>query len=185
MKDLIQNVQGQGFKLQTMDLGGGLGIDYSKDEDDEPRVKSYLEMLSKELAGFENLEWILEPGRILSARPGVLVAKVEYVKKTPEVEFLILNTGTHHLLRPALYGALHRIQPLKQDSSRTAKKYDVVGLLCESSDCFAKDYSMPELKEGEWIVIREAGAYGHVMASSYNESPPPPEIVVVNDRIVK
>jgi diaminopimelate decarboxylase len=167
-----------------MDLGGGLGIDYTQDENDEPRVKRYLELLTQELVGFEKYEWILEPGRILSARPGILVAKVEYVKKTPEVEFLILNTGTHHLLRPALYGALHRIQPLKRDPSRVIKKYDVVGLLCESSDCFAKDYEMPEMREGEWVAIRDAGAYGHVMASSYNESPPPPEVVVLKNQVV-
>jgi len=183
MKDLIRSVESQGFEVRTMDLGGGLGIDYTQDEDDEPRVKQYLEMLTNELKGFEKYDWILEPGRILSARPGILVAKVEYVKKTPEVEFLILNTGTHHLLRPALYGALHRIQPLKQDGSRKNKTYDIVGLLCESSDCFAKDYVMPEMREGEWVAIRDAGAYGHVMASNYNESPPPPEIVVLNDKI--
>lgn len=183
MKDLIRSAEAQGFDVHTMDLGGGLGIDYGQDEDDEPRVKQYLELLTNELKGFEKYDWILEPGRILSARPGVLVAKVEYVKKTPAVEFLILNTGTHHLLRPALYGALHRIQPLKQDGARKNKTYDVVGLLCESSDCFAKDYVMPEMREGEWVAIRDAGAYGHVMASSYNESPPPPEIVVLNDKI--
>jgi diaminopimelate decarboxylase len=182
MKDLVRTVWSKGFEIRTLDLGGGLGIDYTKDEDDEPRVKQYLELLNKELVGFEKLDWILEPGRILTARPGILVAKVEYVKKTPDVEFLILNTGTHHLLRPALYGALHRIQPLR-NSTRQQKPYDVVGLLCESSDSFAKDYSMPEMQEGEWVAIRDAGAYGHVMASSYNESPPPPELVVHQNRI--
>lgn len=185
MRSLIQQVEGMGFKLKTMDLGGGLGIDYGKDEDDEPRVKQYLELVAGGLDGLEHLEWMLEPGRILTARPGVLVAKVEYVKKTPDAEFLILNTGTHHLIRPALYGALHRIQPLRLDRSRPQRTYDVVGLLCESSDCFAKDYRMPEMLEGEWLAIRDAGAYGRVMASSYNESPPPPEIVVLNDQVIE
>lgn len=183
MKALVAEVEAAGFPLQSMDLGGGLGIDYTKDEDDEPRVKQYLEMLTAELKDLERLEWSLEPGRILSARPGLLVAKVEYVKKTPDAEFLILNTGTHHLLRPALYGALHRLQPLRLDPSRPRRDYDIVGLLCESSDCFAKDYEMPEMREGEWLAIRDAGAYGRVMASCYNESPLPREIVVIDDQL--
>jgi diaminopimelate decarboxylase len=184
LQGLVKRVGDSGFKLKTLDLGGGLGIDYLKDEQDEPRVKEYLELLTKELKGLEHLEWILEPGRILSARPGVLIAKVEYVKQTPDAEFLILNTGTHHLLRPALYGAFHRIQPLKEIAGRPMKNYDVVGLLCESSDCFAKDLQLPEMQEGEWLAIREAGAYGRVMASNYNESPLPPEIVVLNDQLI-
>lgn len=184
LKGLVQEVNGAGFTLKTLDLGGGLGIDYLKDEDDEVRVKEYLTLLTSELKGLENLEWFLEPGRILSARPGVLVAKVEYVKKTPDAEFLILNTGTHHLLRPALYGAFHRIQPLNQAADRQERNYDVVGLLCESSDCFAKDLKMQEMQEGEWLAIRDAGAYGRVMASNYNESPWPPEIVVLNDKLI-
>ncbi len=181
MKELVLKVQGAGFPLKTLDLGGGLGIDYTKDEDDEPRVRKYLELLTAELKGFEHLDWLAEPGRILTARAGLLIAKVEYVKATPDAEFLILNTGTHHLLRPALYGALHRMQPLKKETSRPEKVYDVVGLLCESSDCFAK---MAEMREGEWIAIRDAGAYGRVMASCYNESPWPREVIVLNDRLI-
>jgi diaminopimelate decarboxylase len=184
LRDLVTAVRAQGFAIKTIDCGGGLGIDYLKDEDDEVRVKSYLELLTHELSSLQDLEWILEPGRILSARPGVLVAKVEYVKPTPDAEFLILNTGTHQLLRPALYGAFHRIQPLQKHSQREVKNYDVVGLLCESSDCFAKDLKLPEMREGEWLAIREAGAYGHVMASCYNESPLPPEVVVLNDKLI-
>ncbi len=184
MTDLVAEVRKEGFTLTTLDLGGGFGIDYTKDEDDEPRVKSYLELLSSELKSLADLEWCLEPGRILTARPGLLVAKVEYVKKTPDAEFLILNTGTHHLLRPALYGAIHRIQPLREVPSRHQRIYDVVGLLCESSDCFAKDLEMQEMREGEWLAIRDAGAYGRVMASCYNESPWPREVVVFNDQIL-
>jgi diaminopimelate decarboxylase len=183
MRDLIGQVVENGFSLKTIDLGGGLGIDYTKDEDDEPRVKRYLETLAAEIKPLANLELMLEPGRILTARAGVLVAKVEYVKQTPDVEFLILNTGTHHLIRPALYGALHRMQPLRPEK-RAEKTYDIVGLLCESSDCFAKDYKMPEMREGEWLAIRDAGAYGRVMASCYNESPWPPEVVVLNDQVL-
>lgn len=181
--DVVFHVREKGFDLESLDLGGGLGIDYTKDEDDEVRVKAYLEVLNRGLEKIKVKTVQLEPGRILVARAGLLIAKVEYLKPTPDADFLILNTGIHHLLRPALYNAFHRIQPLRLDPRRMTHKYDIVGLLCESSDCFAKDYVMQEMREGEWVAIREAGAYGRVMASTYNESPLPREIVFINNRV--
>lgn len=181
MRELYEAASIKGLDFKTLDIGGGLGIDYESDADDFDRIRSYLEIAENAVKDTP-YQLLLEPGRILVGKSGALLARVEYVKPTTDVTFLILNSGIHHLMRPALYQAFHRIVPLRQDPARPEKVYDVVGPLCESSDCFAKDRHMPELRENEWVAILDAGAYGHVMASTYNESPWPREVFVLNQK---
>ena len=174
----VQSLRSQGFPIECLDIGGGLAIDYStQDETAElSRLVAYGQMVERLTLG-QNLEILCEPGRFLVARAGVLLAQVQYIKQTDEKCFLILNSGMNHLLRPALYQAQHRLLPLKIHKDRTNKIYDVVGPICESTDVLAINYDLQEMREGEWLAIMDTGAYGAVIASSYNLQPLPEEVV--------
>jgi diaminopimelate decarboxylase len=124
------------------------------------------------------LKILLEPGRFLVAAAGVLISRVEYLKRGHGRNFLILDAGMNDLIRPALYDAYHEILPLQRDTSRRALKTDIVGPICESSDCFAKDRTLQEVGEGEYVAFLTAGAYGYAMASRYNARPLPAEVLV-------
>lgn len=169
----------QGHTLDRLDIGGGLGVRYeTDDESDEFKfIQIYGQMASRKLSGL-NVEILTEPGRILVARSGVLVGEVQYLKKTPGRTFAIINTGMHHLIRPALYGAVHRILPVTPRSTQEPQKYDVVGPICESSDFVAKDIELPRLEQGDLLAIADSGAYGFTMASTYNAHDLPREIAV-------
>lgn len=160
-------VQSQGLSLQTLDLGGGLGIFYDRDD-----LKSEVELL-KQYAGVvkdcfqnESYQLLAEPGRWIVGHAGVLLTQVVAIKKTSTKTFVILQSGMNHLMRPSLYQAQHRILPLIQKGS--ASLVDVVGPICESSDVLLKNTSMTEVEEGDWVAIADAGAYGFVMANNYN-----------------
>lgn len=161
-----------GIALRSLDVGGGLGISYKEEHTipsgDLALLAGYGDMLRRALRGFTG-EVLCEPGRILVGSCGTLVGEVQYVKETPDRTFLILNTGMHHLIRPALYQAHHRILSVQQHSGREKKKYDVVGPICESSDVLGKERELPETRQGEWLAVADAGAYGFAMASTYNE----------------
>ena len=168
MGRLYREVQAAGFPLERLDLGGGLGIDYkTTGEDDLPRLQDYL---SRVLAAHQTDARILfEPGRFLVARMGVLLAKVVYVKKTVDRQFMILNAGMNCLMRPALYQAYHRILPVVPRPDSEKQTYTIVGPLCETTDTFAEDRELTKVESGDWIAIFDAGAYGAVMANTYNE----------------
>lgn len=169
MGKIFSDVRAEGFPLERIDLGGGLGIDYqTKGEEDLERLENYMERLLK--AHGTGAEVILEPGRFLVARMGVLLAKVIYVKKTLDHQFVILNAGMNHLMRPALYQSYHRIEALQPRHGEGVQEYTVVGPICESTDVFAYDRKMNTVKSGDWVGIFDAGAYGAVMANTYNES---------------
>jgi diaminopimelate decarboxylase len=167
-----------GFKMQTLDVGGGLGINYKEEHTSPSRdyglLDGYAQVLQRALKGFDG-RVLCEPGRILVGSSGTLVAEVQYVKETPFRNFLIVNTGMHHLLRPALYQAHHRVLPVAHNEGRQIKRYDVVGPICESSDVIGKDREFPEVFQDEFIAIADAGAYGYSMASNYNEHAMPEE----------
>lgn len=165
---VIENLKKQGLPSKTLDIGGGLGIFYDRDDlqEEENILTAYAQKVQPILSQL-NLEILTEPGRWIVAHAGALIAKVEYVKKTPYKNFLILDTGMHHLIRPALYEAHHRIMPLKV-KSKTACTYDVVGPICESSDVLGRSRDLPEMNEGDFVVIADSGAYGSVMSSDYN-----------------
>lgn len=168
----------EGYPMRTLDIGGGLGIRYQEEHTlparDFALLEGYGALLRRVLEGFTG-ELLCEPGRILVGSCGTLVSEVQYVKETPFRNFLIVNTGMHHLMRPALYQAHHRILPLVQNNDRALVKYDVVGPICESSDVIGKDRELNEVRAGEYLAIADAGAYGFSMASAYNEHDMPRE----------
>lgn len=124
------------------------------------------------------LKILLEPGRFLVGNAGVLLSRVEYLKRGHGKNFLILDAGFNDLVRPAMYESYHEIVPVHRDTTRRALKADVVGPICESGDCFAKDRSIQELGEGEFVAFMSAGAYGSTMSSRYNSRALPAEVVV-------
>jgi diaminopimelate decarboxylase len=123
---------------------------------------------------------LLEPGRFLVARMGALLARTVYVKQSPERKFLILNAGMNNLMRPALYDAYHRIEAVKPRDPKALETYTIVGPICESTDKFAEDRKMARVESGDWVAIFDAGAYGAVMANTYNQSPLPQEWTYLN-----
>lgn len=164
--------------LERLDLGGGLGIDYS-DADcdaDENRWKKLETIYNSELKDFGAF-LILEVGRFLVARSGVLISKVEVIKQTATKRYLMLDAGMSLLMRPALYQAVHQIIPLKKRLA-PAEVYTVVGPICESSDVLAKDIEMQAMEEGDLVAICDVGAYGASMSSNYNLREPALEIFI-------
>ena len=157
----------EGLKLEHINLGGGLGIDYENpDEHPVSNFEGYFELFHKNLKLREGQVAHFELGRSIVAQCGALVTKTTYVKYGESKVFAILDAGMTDLIRPALYQAYHKIENIS--SELPLQKYDVVGPICESSDFFAKDYELNETKRGDLIVLRSAGAYGEIMASQYN-----------------
>ena len=128
------------------------------------------------------LKILFEPGRFMVGNAGVLVSQVVYIKKAEHKKFVIVNAGMNDLIRPALYEGWHEIVPLKQPSSAKTEKVDVVGPICESGDFFAQDREIPPVKEGDYLAVMSAGAYGFSMASNYNSRPLPAEVLVRGNR---
>jgi diaminopimelate decarboxylase len=178
MKLKTLELQQAGFPIQSLDLGGGVGIHYQENESADLEIlKNYAQVLKEEMRSFP-VKAAFEPGRVISARAGILTAQIQYIKKTPYKTFVILNSGMNHLIRPALYQAYHRIFPVQRRSIDQTEKVDIVGPVCESSDFFAKDREMPLLQEGDFLAITEAGAYGMSMMSLYNDFDAPEEVWV-------
>ena len=176
LKFLYENLKSQGFSLETLDIGGGLGIDYKQGnlKKDEKLIQEFGKGLQDIFQNFSGTV-LAEPGRFLTARFGLLCSRVEYIKKTPKKTFAIMNTGMHHFLRPALYGASHRILPF-HNKSGGKQLYEVAGPICETADTLARDCLLPELSPGDWLAICDTGAYGFVMANNYNLQEPPEEL---------
>jgi diaminopimelate decarboxylase len=181
MGELFKDVAQQGFPIERLDLGGGLGLDYkTTGEEDFHRLDHYLDTVMT--AHKSPARLILEPGRFLVARMGVLLAQVVYVKRALERNFLILNAGMNCLMRPALYQAYHRIEPLYVRDPDDRETYTIVGPICESTDVFADARNLPRMRPGDWVGVFEAGAYGAVMANTYNESQLPSQWSVLNGK---
>lgn len=154
--------------LDRFDLGGGIGIDY-KDADsavDQARWLELQNLFDKQLENF-NATYLLEIGRFMVARAGVLLSRVEIIKNSPAKKFLILDAGMTHIMRPALYDAYHHILPLKQKAGAT-QIYDVAGPICESTDILGLDREFTPIEEEEFVAICDVGAYGSVMSNDYN-----------------
>lgn len=168
-----------GFPMESIDIGGGVGIHYSHgdEEKDYKIIKKYGDIVTQSLKNFKG-EVIIEPGRVLVGRSGVLLCQIEYIKETNYKNFAIVNTGMHHLMRPALYQANHRILSLKEKEGVQKKSYDVVGPICESSDFIGKNRTFLELEQGDYLAICDAGAYGFAMANNYNAHDFPKEIII-------
>lgn len=160
----------RGFSLSVLNVGGGLGIDYcNPDENPVPDFKAYFEIFNQFLERRPDQQVHFELGRALVAQCGSLISRVLYVKKGIKKNFLVLDAGMTELMRPALYQAYHQIENISAVTRVNGIiKYDVVGPICESTDCFGKEVELPESLRGDLIVLRSAGAYGEVMASRYN-----------------
>ena len=160
----------RGTYIKVINVGGGLGVDYKNpDENPIPDFEAYFDVFDKFLERTAQHEVHFELGRALVAQCGTLVSKVLYTKSGVKKNFLILDAGMTELMRPALYQAYHKIEKIAEASATDKiQNYDVVGPICESSDCFGKEVELPVSKRGDLIAIRTAGAYGEVMASNYN-----------------
>ncbi|MCM2344837.1 MAG: diaminopimelate decarboxylase [Alphaproteobacteria bacterium] len=166
----------EGLPLRSLDLGGGLGIVYDREQ--APCLDGYAELI-RELISPLGVKIILEPGRLLVGDAGLLLARVTYIKKTKTRQYMVLDAGMNDLVRPALYEAWHEIRPVV-DSAAPPEMYDVVGPVCETGDTFARDRALPPLLAGDLLAIMNAGAYGFAMASRYNTRPLPAEVMTRN-----
>ncbi len=163
----------KGFMLDHINVGGGLGINYKEpDKDAIPDFASFFKLFDEFLEKKGRPEIHFELGRAIIGQCGNLISRVLYIKPGINTNFAILDAGMTELIRPALYQAYHKIENLSaisyKRSTLDTKRYDIVGPICESSDCFGKAVDLPETKRGDLMVIRTAGAYGEVMASCYN-----------------
>lgn len=177
--DLAQQLGSAGIRVQYIDAGGGLGIDYHHDEqiaEFEARATSYATAITSALKDLK-ITLILEPGRSIVARAGALVTSVIYSKKNGTKRFLVVDAAMNDLIRPSLYSAYHRIVPVGNTDLET-HKFDVVGPVCESGDFLARDRELPEAKSGDLLAVMDAGAYGMSLASNYNTRPRAAEVLV-------
>jgi len=168
INELTAELEAEGIHVKNLNVGGGLGIDYQNpDGNPIPDFQGYFDTFKRclNLADDQNLHF--ELGRAVVAQCGNLIAKVLYVKEGHQKKFVIVDAGMTDLVRPAMYGSYHQIDNLTAQGEAT-ETYDVVGPICESSDVFVKDYTMPATKRGDLIAFRSAGAYGEIMASQYN-----------------
>lgn len=155
------------IELPNLNFGGGLGIDYMQpNENSIPRFKEYFKVFAENVKRSEQTKLHFELGRAVVAQCGTLISRVLYVKEGEVKKFAILDAGFTELIRPAMYDSYHTIENLT--SSEEEDIYDVVGPICESSDVFAKDRKLNQVKRGDLMALRSAGAYGEVMASQYN-----------------
>jgi diaminopimelate decarboxylase len=179
---LTELLRAQGHEITRLDLGGGLGIPYSRSNEAPPLPADYGALI-KRTVGHLGCEIELEPGRLISGNAGILVSQVIYVKEGQGRDFLILDAAMNDLVRPSMYGAYHDIEPVREAPPATVTQtYDVVGPVCETGDTFAKARPLAPLAQGDLVAFRSAGAYGAVMASEYNTRPLIPEVLVKGDQ---
>ena len=180
---LIDELASDGIKIEHIDVGGGLGIDYGKGDAPPPTPAEYGAAVRAALAPLTALGVTLytEPGRVIVGRAGALVTQVLYRKRNEAKHFTIVDAAMNDLMRPALYGSFHPMKPVTRPE-RPVIATDIVGPICETTDFFARDRELPELAAGELLWIGAAGAYGSAMASNYNTRPRAPEVLVSGDR---
>jgi diaminopimelate decarboxylase len=165
--DIQNNFEKRGIFLENINFGGGLGIDYENpDEHPIPDFKTYFEIFNRHFPVKQGQQVHFEPGRSLVGQCGSLISRVLYVKEGSFKKFVVLDAGFTELIRPALYGAYHKIENLTSDLAE--ETCDVVGPICESSDCFGKAIKLNKARRGDLLALRSAGAYGEIMASQYN-----------------
>ena len=179
INELQEYYAAKGVEFKIINVGGGLGIDYENpDLNPIPDFKGYFDTLLGTLKLRDGQEIHCELGRAIVGQCGALISKVTYVKKGIDHQFIILDAGMNDLIRPALYGAHHKIENLSAPKDSPLATYDVVGPVCESSDTFGKDEKLPLTLRGHLIALRSAGAYGESMASTYNIRTLPESVLV-------
>ena len=177
---LVAALRRDGHAIRTIDLGGGLGVEYHLDKpfDAAEKVRQYAAALIPPVEKAGGLTLLLEPGRFLVAQAGALLARVLYVKKNGAKTFVITDAAMNDLIRPALYQAHHEIVPVQKPRSGRKRVVDVVGPVCETGDFLARDREMPAVKKGDLVAVLDTGAYGMSLASNYNSRPRPAEVLV-------
>jgi len=171
--EFVDLLDATGVHLEHLDLGGGLGIRYHDEE--PPALKDYLGRLFQRL-GDRKIRILFEPGRSLVGNTGVLLTRIEYLKHSEAKNFVIVDAGMNDLIRPSLYDAWHEVLPVAPRDG-PARRYDIVGPVCESADFLAKERTL-SVAVGDLLAIMSAGAYGMAMSSNYNSRPRPPEVMV-------
>ena len=180
--ELTEVLREDGHNIRRLDLGGGLGIPYTR-SNEAPPLPVELGQVIREEVGHLGCEVEIEPGRLIAGNAGQLVSEVIYVKEGEDRKFLILDAAMNDLVRPSMYDAHHDIDPvIEAEPGVEPETYDVVGGICETGDTFAKGRNLPPLKAGDLVSFRSAGAYGAVMASEYNSRPLVPEVLVQGDK---
>ncbi len=180
VRELVTQLRSEGHEITQVDLGGGLGIPY--DGTVPPTPTSY-GAVAMESMGNMGVQLIFEPGRLIVGNAGILVSEVIYVKQGAERKFVILDAAMNDLIRPAMYDGYHHIDTIIEPSKDSVfEDADVVGPVCETGDTFAKGRSLPPVQAGDLVAFRSAGAYGAVMASTYNTRPLVPEVLVNGDQ---
>ena len=180
--ELTERLRAEGHDIRRLDLGGGLGIPYTRSNEAPPLPMEYGALIKRTL-GHLGCEIEIEPGRLIAGNAGLMVSKVIYVKSGEGRDFLILDAAMNDLIRPAMYDAHHDIVPvIEPEPGVEPQPYDIVGPVCETGDTFAKARMMPPLVAGDLVAFRSAGAYGAVMSSEYNTRPLIPEVLVHGDQ---
>ncbi len=180
LAEFVRELRGDGHAISHIDLGGGLGIPYRDDNEPPPDPAAYAEVVKRATRDLD-CTLIFEPGRLIVGNAGVLVTRVQYVKRGEAKTFVVVDAGMNDLIRPTLYEAHHEIWPVKE-ASVSAKRMvaDVVGPVCESGDFLALQRDIPEAQPGDLLAVMSAGAYGAVQAGTYNTRPLVPEVLVRN-----
>jgi diaminopimelate decarboxylase len=180
IKKIVDIIEKNGIKLEYINCGGGLGIEYEKGQ----KAPDPKQLMSELFPSFgKDKKFIFEPGRSIIGNAGYILAKVLYRKISGGKNFLITDVGMNDLIRPTLYEAYHEIMPVKKTSAKKVKT-DVVGPVCETGDFMGKNRMLPAIKQGEYLLITCAGAYGAAMSSEYNSRPLLPEVLVDGSKTV-
>ena len=182
MRALVERLRAKGLTVYRLDLGGGLGVPYFN-MPEPPSPAEYAAMVGRVMEGLD-IVLAFEPGRVIAANAGVLVARVIHLHERPEGRrFLVLDAAMNDLIRPAMYEAYHEIVPVKGPAAGCEMAvFDVVGPICETGDTFTRERTLPPFKAGDLVAFMSAGAYGAVMASEYNTRPLAPEVLVNGDK---
>ncbi len=176
---LTQELRDAGHTISTIDLGGGLGVNYERLKDKAPSAVDYARVV-QETIGHLDCNIIVEPGRSLVGSAGVLASSVIYTKTNGTSQFLIIDAAMNDFLRPSMYNAYHSIVGGRQNDA-PEELYDIVGPVCETGDTFARKRTLPRQEAGDLVIIEDTGAYGSAMASTYNTRPLIPEVLVDGD----
>ena len=180
LKAIDKTINKANFEFEFIDLGGGMGISYNNDK--KLNYKKYNIAIKKFIKNHKS-KIIFEPGRSIVGNIGVLISKIIYIKKSEKKNFVILDAAMNDLMRPALYGAIHKTLPSIKNRKISKKTYELVGPICESTDKFSTLQKFQKLKEKDIIVICDVGAYGMSLSSNYNVRPKPIELLIKGSKI--
>ncbi len=181
LKVISKIIKKSKYNFEYIDLGGGMGIDYDH-KNSYLDFKKYSENIKKFLK-IHHCKIIFEPGRSIVGNSGVLITKIIYIKEGFKKDFVIIDAAMNDLMRPALYGAKHKIMPMKKFSKISKKIYEFVGPICESTDTFGSFKNYQKLAEKDYLVICDVGAYGMSLSSNYNVRPKPLELLLKNSKM--